>query len=239
MEKRPSRHNIFRIVLALVFVAFGLIALGNNLGWWQIDDLFVEWWPLILVLIGLITIFAPGGSWGGGIFLIFLGAIFLLHAHGVYDISELIWPAMLVMVGVMVWPRKRSAHYDKKTGEPDSSETYQSTNSDHVFNINTIFNSRRETIRDEALVGGHGTAVFGNLDLDLRQANPKDNVYIEVTAVFGNVSLMVPADWKIVKHGGPIFGKVDDRRTNVPEIGFSKTVAIEMNAVFGRVDLLS
>ena len=239
MVKGAHRHNIFRIVLALVFVSFGLVALGNNLGWWNIDDLFLEWWPMILVLIGLVTVFSPGGSWGGGIFLIFLGGLFLLHSHGIYDISELIWPAMLVMVGVMVWPRKHSHSKNDNSEEQGYAGTYHATNADHVFNINTLFNSRREVIRDNSLAGGHGTTVFGNLDLDLRGANPKENIYIEVTAVFGNVSLMVPTDWKIIKHGGPVFGRVDDKRINVPETGFAKTVTIEMNAVFGRVDLLS
>ncbi|MEA3391837.1 MAG: DUF5668 domain-containing protein [Candidatus Marinimicrobia bacterium] len=239
MGKRLNRHNIFRIVLALVFVSFGLVALGNNLGWWNIDDLFLEWWPMILVLIGLVTIFAPGGSWGGGIFLIFLGVVFLLHSHGIYDISDLIWPAMLVMVGIMVWPRKRSTSNNQTLNDGHSSESHHAINADHVFNINTLFNSRREVIRDETLAGGHGTAVFGNLDLDLRLSNPKDNIYIEVSAIFGNVSLMVPPNWKIVKHGGSVFGKVDDQRTHVPESDFSKTVTIEMNAIFGRVDLIS
>ncbi|MEA2077799.1 MAG: DUF5668 domain-containing protein [Candidatus Marinimicrobia bacterium] len=239
MEKHSHQHNIFRIVLALVFVCFGLVALGNNLGWWSIDDLFLEWWPMILVLIGLVTIFAPGGSWGGGIFLIFLGILFLLHSHDIYDISDLIWPAMLMMIGIMVWPRKRRI-FEGKNGDKNDNEAYHhATNADHVFNINTLFNSRREIIRDDQLAGGHGTAVFGNLDLDLRQAKPKDGAYLEVTAVFGNVSLMVPSDWKIVKQGSPVFGKIDDRRTNIPENGFSKTVTIEMNAIFGRVDLLN
>lgn len=238
MEKKAHRHNLFRIVLALVFVAFGLVALGNNLNWWNIDDLFLEWWPMILVLIGLITIFAPGGSWGGGIFLIFLGVIFLLHSHGIYDISELIWPAMLMMVGIMIWPRRRRVN-EGRDGEARGKSNYYDTSSDHIFNINTLFDSRREIIRDEQLAGGHGTAVFGSLDLDLRNTRPRDNAYLEITAVFGNVSIMVPQDWKIVKHGGPVFGKVNDNRVNVPESGFAKTVTIEMNAIFGHVDLLN
>ncbi|RKY54113.1 MAG: hypothetical protein DRP93_05515 [Candidatus Neomarinimicrobiota bacterium] len=239
MVKDSYRHNIFRIVLALVFVSFGLVTLGNNLGWWNIDDLFLKWWPMILVLIGLVTIFSPGGSWGGGIFLIFLGALFLLHSHGIYDISDLIWPAMLVMVGVIIWPRKYSRSKNNISGNSERSDTYFATNADHVFNINTLFNSRREVIRDDSLAGGHGTAIFGNLDLDLRGVNPKDNIYIEVTAIFGNVSIMVPFDWKIVKHGAPVFGKINDKRINISESGFSKTVTMEMNAVFGQVDLLS
>jgi predicted membrane protein len=238
MEKKTHRHNMFRIILALVFVAFGIVALGNNLNWWNIDDLFLMWWPMILVLIGLITIFAPGGSWGGGIFLIFLGVIFLLHSHGIYDISELVWPAMLMMVGIMIWPRRRRVREDQ-SNDGNGKSNYRDTGTDHIFNINLLFDSRREIIRDDQLAGGHGTAVFGSLDLDLRQASPKDNAYLEITAVFGSVSIMIPSNWKVVKHGGPVFGKVNDNRINVPGDGFMKTVTIEMNAIFGHVDLVN
>ena len=238
MEKRTHRHNVFRIVLALVFVAFGIVALGNNLNWWNINDLFLQWWPMILVLIGLITVFAPTGSWGGGIFLIFLGVILLLHSHGIYDISELIWPAMLMMVGIIIWPRKKFAGSKNNNSAP-SDAPYHDTGVDHVFNINTLFDSRREIIRDDLLSGGHGTAVFGSLSLDLRNTRPKQNAYLELTAVFGNISLMVPQDWKIIKHGGPVFGKVNDKRSNIPDAGLTQTVTIEMNAIFGHVDLLN
>jgi predicted membrane protein len=73
----------------------------------------------------------------------------------------------------------------------------------------------------------------------LRQASPKDNAYLEITAVFGSVSIMIPSNWKVVKHGGPVFGKVNDNRINVPGDGFMKTVTIEMNAIFGHVDLVN
>ena len=239
MERRSVRHNIFRIVLAVLFVSFGLVALGNNLGWWNIDDLFLEWWPMIIILVGLITIFSPGGSWGGGIFLIFLGVLFLLHSQGIYDISDLIWPAMLMMVGVIIWPRKRRLPDSNSQSGGATNGQYHTTNEDHVFNINTLFNSRREAIRDDQLAGGHGTAVFGNLDLDLRQVKPREGAYLEVTAVFGNVSLLLPPDWKVVKHGGPVFGKIEDHRPGNAESGFTKSVSIEMNAVFGRVDIMN
>ena len=214
MEKGSSGHSLFRVVLALVFICFGLIALGNNLAWWDIDDLFFDWWPLILVLIGLITIFTPGGSWGGGVFLIFLGVVFLLHTHGIYDLEDLIWPAVLIMVGIMILPRRAKGPKQYHSGsegdndnDPKRERVFHATNADHVFTLNTIFNTQREVIKDDQLAGGHGTAAFGNLELDLRQTNPTMNTYLEFTAIFGNITLMVPQDWKIVKHGGPFLEK--------------------------------
>jgi len=235
MADRSHRHNIFRIILALVFVVFGLVALGNNLGWWSIDDLFLEWWPTILILIGLVTIFSPGGSWGGGIFLVFLGIVFLLHTHGIYDISDLIWPALLMMVGIIIWPRRSRSSSD--CSENEKGTYFKTANDNHVFNINTVLTSRRETFRDEQLAGGHGSAILGSLEIDLRQVVPRESAYIEITAVFGNVKIIVPSDWKIEKFGSPVFGRVDDKRNIINEAGITKKVSIEMNAVFGKIEL--
>lgn len=239
MENRSGGHQLFRIVLALAFICFGLIALGNNLNWWNIDDLFLEWWPLILVLIGIISILTPGGSWGGGIFLIFLGILFLLHSHGIYDIEDLVWPALLIMIGIMVWPRKKRASKIPDSNQTSGSGTFHATNADHVFNINTLFNSQKEIIRDDQLAGGHGTAVLGNLELDLRQSSPKSGAYLEFTAVFGNITLLVPADWNIIKHGGPVLGKVNDHRNAPIGMNDEKKVTMELNAIFGSIDVLN
>ena len=246
MDKSTSGHSLFRVVLALVFICFGLIALGNNLNWWNIDDLFLNWWPLIVILIGLITIFAPGGSWGGGIVLIFLGVVFLLHTHGIYDLEDLVWPGVLIMLGIIILPRKRKAprHYHSGTEgsnntDPKRERVFHATNADHVFTINTIFNSQREVIKDDQLAGGHGTAAFGNLELDLRQSAPTLNTYLEFSAIFGNITLFVPKDWKIIKYGGPVFGKVNDHRNQASDSQNPKTVSIEMNAIFGSIDIMN
>ena len=75
------------------------------------------------------------------------------------------------------------------------------------------------------------------MELDLRQVQPRDGAYIETTAVFGNIIITVPADWKIEKLGSPVFGRVDDRRNNINESGITKKVSIEMNAGFGKIEL--
>ncbi|MDD3716171.1 MAG: DUF5668 domain-containing protein [Candidatus Marinimicrobia bacterium] len=229
---KSNQHNLFRIVLSLVFIFFGIIALGNNIGWWYIDDLFMQWWPIILILLGFVTLFAPGGSWGGGVFMILLGVILLLHTHGIYDIGQLIWPAMLILFGFIVWPRK------KNPAKPDSPNNAEELNSeDHVFNFNSIFQGQQKSISDKQLNGGHASVVFGNLDLDLRNAVPNTGAYIELSAVFGKLSIALPSNWNISREGGAVFGKISDRRKNVPDAALSYSVTLDLNAVFGEIEI--
>lgn len=233
MERSKSKHNLFRVILSLVFIFFGIIALGNNIGWWHIDDILMTWWPLILVLLGFITLFAPGGSWGGGLFMILLGIVLLLHTHNIYDIGQLLWPAMLVLAGFLVWPRKKPA--------PESSEIRESSEEtktdNHTFNIHSVLKQKNIAISDKDLSGGHATAVLGGLFLDMRNAVPNAAAVIEISAVFAKLTIAVPANWNISKEGGAVLGKIKDRRNSNAESALSYSVTLDMNAVFGEIEL--
>lgn len=235
MGRSKTQHNLFRVILSLFFIFFGIIALGNNIGWWYIDDILMTWWPLILLLLGFITLFAPGGSWGGGLVMILLGIVLLFHTHGIYDIGQLIWPAMLVLAGFLVWPRKKAA---KEPSEiPESSEEAKTDN--HTFNINSVLKQKNIVISDKELSGGHATTVLGGLFLDLRNAVPNAAAFIEVSAVFAKLTVAVPANWNISKKGGAVLGKINDRRNSSGEAALSYSVTLDMNAVFGRIELIN
>lgn len=233
MEKKMTRYNLFRIILAVVFICLGIVALGNNLDWWNINDLFLEWWPLTFILLGFIAVFARGGSRGGGVFLILLGVLFLLQTQGIYDFSDLIWPVMLIFLGILILPRK------KQISNPDSPDGVHTAGTDHVFNINTLFRGQHEIINDKQFAGGRGTAVFGNLEINLRQAEPKTDAYIELNAVFANVSLAIPSSWDVIRQGKAVLGKVEDKRKSIPEFSCVHSVTIKMNTVLGHIELIN
>jgi predicted membrane protein len=235
MEKRNRQHSLFRIILSLVFILFGIIALGNNIGWWYIDDILMLWWPLIIILLGFITLFAPGGSWGGGLFMVLLGVVLLLHTHGIYDIGQLIWPAMLILAGFLVWPRKKIVRENSSGEDPGNAEEVQTD--EHVFNINAVLRGQTKIISDKSLNGGHATAVFGHLYLDLRNAVPGAGAFIEISAVFGKVTVVLPPNWNINKEGGAVLGKINDKRSTTPDTALSYSVTMDMNTVFGEIEL--
>jgi hypothetical protein len=47
---------------ATVLVVVGVLALGVNLGWFEIDiaQLLRTWWPLVLIALGLALYLTPG-----------------------------------------------------------------------------------------------------------------------------------------------------------------------------------
>lgn len=231
MTTSNQRSNFFRIILGSLFIFAGIVALGNNVGWWQIDDLFLEWWPLILILLGLLSVFSSGGSKGGGIVLIFVGTGFLLQSKGLFYIEDLIWPGILILVGIVIFTPKNNSTRVFKDGETTRS------NEDHNFNINILFHNGHHIARDIALVEGQANCVFGNLDLDLSQSTPAPNAQVAVSAVFGKATVHVPGSWNIKQTGNSAFGGVQDLRIQRNSNPDGPTITLDLSAIFGSVEL--
>jgi hypothetical protein len=101
------RHrNSARIVMGLVVIAIGVLFTLDKLGYVRAGD-FWEYWPVILIAVGIGRIVQPRGTHGRGfgVFLIVLGAWFLLSNLDVieYRVWDY-WPVLLVLFGaMMIW----------------------------------------------------------------------------------------------------------------------------------------
>ena len=106
MMQRPRRHAGDGIFTGLLFMALGVIFLIGNLGMIQVRALFVDWWPLVLVLIGVKHLVLRRGrlAWLGAGFWIGTGVLFLGRTLGYLDIElpRLIWPLLLIWFGVLI-----------------------------------------------------------------------------------------------------------------------------------------
>ncbi len=58
---------------------------------------------------------------------------------------------------------------------------------------------------------GSGKCVLGDLDIDLRQVKPtEDIIYLSVTCNFGYVSIKIPLDWRVETVNKKFLGDVID-----------------------------
>jgi len=91
-----------QLVWGGILLIFGTALLLNNLELLDIGPIS-RYWPLLIVALGVgkIIMAESPGEWGGGIWLIFIGAwlyisIFRVFGFGFHDS----WPILLVGIGV-------------------------------------------------------------------------------------------------------------------------------------------
>lgn len=81
-------------------------------------------------------------------------------------------------------------------------------------------------------------AVFGNVELDLREAVIPDGVSeLHVKAIFGNVEIIVPPTVSVESHGVGIFGNFDSLERMPVEPDGGRVLRIMGKSIFGNVEV--
>ncbi|MBQ8042826.1 MAG: hypothetical protein IJ272_01580 [Clostridia bacterium] len=220
--------KIENILWGILFIVIGIIVLLNSLGITNINIFFKGWWTLFIIIpsvIGLIK--GEERTWN--IFFLALGVALLLSARGLLDlaiIAKCIIPAILIIIGVnIIFKDKINAKVDEKVKELNKVDTdeYYATFSGQKLNFNF-----------QEFKGAKLNAIFGGIDLDLRKAEIKEDVAIDVCAVFGGVDIKVPQGVSVKVQSNSIFGGVSNK-------GHTKdgkpTIYIKAMCMFGGCDI--
>jgi predicted membrane protein len=204
MNNRPHPGlNNSGIIGGTVIVLVGLAFLLDNLGIIAVTHLF-RFWPMILVVAGLAALSTQQGR-VKGVVMIAIGALFELDALGIAHFRwSSLWPIAIIAAGVMVmWTTLEARHVG---GSSDPRTT---------LNEFALFGGIERRITTPDFKGGVVTAVFGGVEIDLRQAAiAEDTIELTLNVMFGGCELRVPETWEIVGHGQGIFGGfVDSTKT--------------------------
>jgi hypothetical protein len=113
-EKSPRRKDRPSFLWPIVLIFVGGIFLLSNLGLVDENNWDNIWqlWPLILIVIGLDSLFRRNEI-AGPVFMIGLGAAFLLSSAGWlnwmdWDVLWRLWPILLISVGLEIMIGRRS-----------------------------------------------------------------------------------------------------------------------------------
>ena len=102
-----------KIIFGLMLIAAGVLLLGFNAGF--IDTAYrpiIFSWQMLLIAIGILNLFRENGHWFSGLVLIIVGGFFLLP-HLFFlptDFSHEFWPALLIIIGILVIARRTLFH---------------------------------------------------------------------------------------------------------------------------------
>ena len=215
--------------LGVLLILLGVLIILTNvgvldLGLWQI---FVTYWPLLLIGAGLYNLLTnPAGRFGGLIVLL-MGSLFLarnLDQLNVFDYISF-WPLVLIFIGVWLLLRGR-----RGPREIDKSR----------LNLINIFSGTSSRVVSSNFKGGSSISIFGGAEIDLRESVlDEGRARFDIFALFGGDDIYIPEDWNVVIKGLPIFAGWDDNTRANPgdEEESENTLEINCLLLFGGVDV--
>lgn len=229
MERRELSNQLF--VGAALLLA-GLLLFLNNLNLLDIGGVW-RWLPSGFILLGIWQLYVNDFRFfTGPLILIGGGLLFQLSTLGALGIDSVfdLWPLILILVGGSILMERLGLEFPglpRPNRSPDD------------LNLLAIFNGAEERIDSESFAGGELTAIFGSVEVDLRQATPATQpVTINAFALFGGIEIEIPDGWHVRRDVIGIFGGTEDGRKHKPSDPAAPVDLIVTGfALFGGIEI--
>lgn len=222
-----NARNVFALAMVLLGVGFLL----DSLEYMEFSQTVSDWWPLLIILLGLIHISRKNPPVFSGLLIIGIGVLLLADRLGYLSggFWSAFWPLLIVILGLsMLFPAKGCYKKHKFT----------QAKTDGDLNLTTLFSGQSKKIDDKNFKGGNIAATFGAIELDLTDAElAPEGALINLNATFGGLEISVPRHWKIEFSGTPVFGSFEDKTSQNQPDENTRTLTINYNVIFGGIEV--
>lgn len=218
-----KNKHITRTITGLAFLVVGAAALLNAFGITTFNDLFHDFWPVLVILVGFLMLINHSRRPLWPIAIIAFGGLLQLRELEIIDFNvwKLVGPVAIILVGISILLNRSFAH--KNVNKQDVDETM------------ALFGGAQIKNESHDYKGGSASAIFGGVEIDLRQARIKKDATLNVFALCGGVVVKVPEGWVIRPKVTPIFGGVDDK-TKTADKG-APVLTIVGDVIMGGVEI--
>lgn len=220
-----------QIAVGLLVVVAGVLFLLDNLGYLGFRNA-LSFWPVAFIVGGASLMLNEDRRNGRvmGPILIAVGIAMLLQRMGLVDISwRIVWPLLLIVVGGLIVYRTLGGGRGRRTIDKDGAAA------GNLVDITAILGGVERRIATPDFRGGEVTALMGGCELDLRACGIVQEAELNVFAVWGGITIKVPADWTVVMNGTPVMGGFTQKTAPAPDNG--KRLVVTGYAVMGGVDV--
>ena len=243
MEPNNTKHDngpqMKKYIFGVIIIVAGVLLLLTNtdfLPYWATNIFFS--WQMLLIGIGVISLYSSENRTPGTI-LILIGGIFMLQRipefH--FNVWNFFWPIVLIGIGVLILTKR----VPRRPGQSRDHQLNNQTLDDGYIHEENIFSGGKQRVMHQVFRGGHINCVFGGSEVDLTQATLAEGASeLEVNTIFGGVTLIVPADWRIQLKMTSIMGGFADKRSYVKESPDpTKILIIKGSTIFGGGEIKS
>jgi len=240
-----------QLVVGLLIIFVGVVFTLDELGIAPAIN-YLRFWPLALVLIGVLKMLQArdgGGAFAGVLFT--LAGVWLQAEE--LDIIHIriwqIWPLALVLFGgYLVWQGLAGrGSRPAPTVDPVIPET--PVRDDWGGNTPARVVDATSTVSGVAVLGGVSRgnnsrtfrgadllAIMGGYQLDLRQAAINGDAVIDIFVMWGGIEIRVPENWSVSSRIVPLMAGVEDK-TRPPQSATDHRLELRGFALMGGVEI--
>ncbi len=224
------RLKMSNFIWGIIFILVGVGFAGNAFNFWDFDLFFDGWWTLFIIVPCAVSL-VKNGFRVSNLAGLLIGILLLLSSRGFIEtqvLGKLIVPFIFVLIGInLVFKNLFKAEHGIK-----AHIEYQGGSSEH----SAVFAGATYRFDGEKFMGTTINAIFGGVEMDLRNAIIDEDIVINATAVFGGIDMWVPSNVRVKVSNVPIFGGVDNKasHTNDPN---SPTIYVNSTCMFGGIDI--
>lgn len=233
----------------MILIAFGLLAgIGNAFrdpGWmiitavgavFLLDKIWPEIpihhfiWPVLIMLVGLIFIFAPRRhrKWH------------MRYGHDWRkDSLNKDWREYYEQHPHETPFTPKTPETPLQPQEPAFTDNDRDRNLGNWLDVTSIFGSIKKTVYSKQFRGGDIVSLFGGAEVNLMQADFEGTIVIEMVQIFGGAKLIIPPHWQVQPNMTAVFGGIDDKRPPQANYDSTKKVILNGTTFFGGIEIRS
>lgn len=214
-----------RILTGLLIVIVGTLLLLSNLGIAGFDVLIHDWWPLLIVVGGILILINDIRNFLWALLIMAVGAIIQLNHLNLADIDvwQLVWPVIIIVVGLSIIFNRASAKHKVSKSERDD--------------FTAVLSGSKANVQSKDFKGSRVTAVMGGAVVDLRHAIIKKEATLDVFSLWGGIEVYVPKDIIVKNNTSVILGGVEDTTDNSAALAGAPILYIIGDVIMAGVEI--
>lgn len=215
------KRNYSKYIWGILFILLGIFVVLKSFDIISGSIFFTGWWTLFIIVPSAVNLVCNHNRvWDASVLLIGIG--FFMAANEWFVTYDNVWAVAVCLilinigVGIMRGNKVRRGH-KSHTG----SGSY----------VGVFSGCDEKPLEFE---GGTAVAVFGEVNLDLRDVVFNEDIYLTAVSIFGGVDIYVNDNVNVVCSTVNVFGGTENQQQ---PIAGNHTLYIDGCAVFGGIDI--
>lgn len=215
--------NLKQSTLGILVILAGVVVLLSNINLGPVRELAADWWPVFIVLLGLLMWWSNPRNFVWALAVTLAGGLLLVNSLDLADINfgQIFWPLIIIGFGVnLVLAGRRR----------DSQPTEESEE-----RLSAILGGTEGRNASRDYRGATINALMGGVELDISRARIKKEATINVSAIMGGVSIRVPEDVTVKNRATALLGGFEDKTRPTKDNG--PVLYLDGSVIMGGVEI--